>query len=161
MLLHNRNRFTVPQDAKLPRADRERILEVLCRRYVREKQHVMRFSQHAQRIADPRIRRALIRIAAKEQDHVQAIEANIVNLGGELPTVVGFHCSSDHAWEYLRSDLDDERRCLAEIAEDKLAIGGQVPEIIALLACIESDANKHREQIRALLSNEKRRLWAA
>jgi hypothetical protein len=121
----------------------------------------MRFCQHAERLADPRIRRALIRIAAKEQDHVRAVEANIVKLGGALPTVVDFHCSSDNAWEYLRSDLDDERRCIAEIAEDKLAIGCQFPAIIALLDCIESDARKHREQIRALLSNEGRPLWAA
>jgi hypothetical protein len=149
------------QDAKIPRADRERILEVLCRRYVREKQHVMRFCQHAERIADRRIRRALIRIAGREQDHVRAVAATIVKLGGEPPTVFGFHCCSENAWEYLRSDLDDERRCIAEIAEDKLAIGGQFPEIIALLDCIESEANTHREQIRALLSKEARPLWAA
>jgi hypothetical protein len=75
--------------------------------------------------------------------------------------MIDFHCSSDNAWEYLRSDLDDERRCIAEIAEDKRAIGAEFPAIIDLLDRIEADANRHREQIRALLSNEARPLWAA
>lgn len=160
MLLHHKS-VAVRQDPNITIDDRERILAVLSRRYVRERQHVMRFCQHAERIADRPIRRALLSIAAKEEDHVRAIEANILKLGGELPTLVDFHCSSDNAWEYLRSDLDEERRCIEEIAEDKREIGGAFPAIIALLDRIEADASRHREQIRALLSNEARPLWAA
>lgn len=140
---------------------RARALEVLGRRYVREKQHVMRFRQHAERIAYADIRRALLHIAAKEAVHLRALEESIVNLGGKLPAVIDFHCSHDNAWEYLRSDLDEERRCIAEIAEDRLRIDGEFPEIAALLVGIEADAKKHREEIRALLSNENRPLWAA
>ena len=160
MLLHD-NSLAVYQDSNLTTDNRDRILEVLGRRYVRERQHVMRFCQHAERIADDRIRLALLHMAAKEECHVRAIAAHILGLGGALPTMIDFHCSSDNAWEYLRSDLDDERRCLREIAEDKRAIGAEFPAIIALLDRIEADANKHREQIRALLSDEARPLWAA
>lgn len=136
-------------------------LDVLCHRYVREKQHVMRFRQQAERVAYDDIRRALLRIAAKEAVHLRAIEESIINLGGKLPTVIDFHCSHDNAWEYLRSDLDEERRCIAEIAEDKLTIEGEFPEIAALLERIETDAKNHREEIRALLSNDSQPLWAA
>ena len=115
---------------------------MLCHRYVREKQHVMRFRQHAGRIADDQIRWALLRMAAKEADHVRVIEENIVGLGGTPPTVTAFYCSHDNPWEYLRSDLDDERRCIAEIAEDKLAIGAEFPALVALLDRIEADANE-------------------
>ena len=140
---------------------RDSALEVLCHRYVREMQHVMRFRQHAERIADDTIRGALLRIAAREAVLLCAIAENIVNLGGKLPPVVDFHCSHDNAWEYLRSDLDEERRCIGEIEEDKLRIGAAFPEIAALLERIETDAKKHREEIRALLSDETRPLWAA
>jgi hypothetical protein len=78
-----------------------------------------------------------------------------------IPTLIAFHCSHDNAWEYLRSDLDEERRCIGEIEEDKLRIGAAFPGIAALLDRIETDAKKHREEIRALLSNETRPLWAA
>ena len=140
---------------------RDSALEVLCHRYVREMQHVMRFRQHAERIADHTIRGALLRIAAREAVHLRSIEEFIFKLGGIIPTVVDFHCSHDNAWEYLRSDLDEERRCIGEIEEDKLRIGAAFPGIAALLDRIETDAKKHREEIRALLSNETRPLWAA
>ena len=61
----------------------------------------------------------------------------------------------------MRSDLDEERRCIAEIAEDKLTIEGEFPKIAALLEQIETDAKNHREEIRALLSNDSQPLWAA
>jgi len=140
---------------------RHRVLELLCRRYLREKQHVMRFRQHADRIADDEIRRELLCIAAKEEDHVRAIEDRIADLRGQLPRVIEIHCGRENAWAYLRSDLDEERRCIAEIEEDKIGIEGEFPEVAGLLERIETDAKKHREEIRALLSDERRPLWAA
>ena len=154
-------KFLRDQRSIISADDRARALRVLRRRYVRERQHVMRFCQHAARIGDQEIRRVLLDIAAKEEAHVRLIETQILGLGGELPTLVDFHCSTDNLWEYLRSDLDDERRCLTEIAEDRRAIGAGFPAINALLDRIEMDANEHREQIRALLSDEERPLWAA
>jgi hypothetical protein len=161
MLLHNTEIAVHPDPNRVVDDARDRILDVLCHRYVREKQHVMRFRQHAERIADDKIRRALLRMAAKEEGHVDSIAAYIVGFGGKLPTVLDFHCSRDNSWEYLRSDLDDERRCIAEIADDKLTIGADFPPLATLLDRIEADAKKHREEIRALLSDENRPLWAA
>ena len=161
MLLNNAGFAGRPGASYVTGEARHRVLEVLCHRYLREKQHVMRFRQHADRIADDDIRRELIRIAAKEEDHVRAIEDRIADLGGQLPRVIEIHCGRENAWAYLRSDLDEERRCIAEIEEDKIAIAGEFPEVAGLLERIETDAKKHREEIRALLSNETRPQWAA
>jgi len=140
---------------------RERVLDVLCRRYVRETQHVIRFRQHAERITDDEIRRALLDMAAREARHVLAIEENIAALGGQLPPVIDIRCGQGDTWEYLRSDFDDERRCIGEINEEKVRIGTEFPQIIALLDRIESDAQKHREEIRRLFSKKTPPLLAA
>jgi len=130
---------------------RERILEILAHRYVRESQHVMRFRQHANRITDAKTRDALLAIAAQEATHVRWLEEKIVSLGGTLPMVVEVHSSHENAREYLRSDLDDERRCMAEIEDDKESLQSDFPDIVALLDRIESDAEKNWRAIRQLL----------
>ena len=125
--------------------------EVLNHHYVREKQHVLRFTQHAARMQCLKFRAALLGIAAKEEEHAKWIAAKIKALGGELPPVIEFRCTNESNWDYLRCDLDDERRCVAEVEEDKLMIQSQFPDIVALLDLIEADALKHREKIREML----------
>ena len=140
-----RGRDSSPDDA------RERILELLGHRYLRESQHVLRFRQHAERIADRQVRATLLRIAAEEAEHVRWIEERIVSLDGKLPAVIEIHYSHESTWEYLRSDLDEERRCEAEIEDDKENLQSDFPDIVALLDRIEADAEKNRQEIRALL----------
>jgi rubrerythrin len=130
---------------------RERILEVLGHRYVRESQHVMRFRQHAARIADSQVHEALLRMAAEEAEHVRWIEEKIASLGGKLPVVIEVHYSHENVWEYLRSDLDDERRCMAEIEDDKENLQSEFPDIVRMLDRIEADAEKNWQEIRSLL----------
>jgi rubrerythrin len=125
--------------------------EVLRRRYVREKQHVMRFRQHADRMQCLKFRAALLAIATKEEEHANWIAAKIKALGGELPSVIEVRCTNESNWDYLRSDLDEERRCVAEVEEDKQVIRSRFPDIVALLDLIEEDALKHREKIREML----------
>ena len=145
-----------------PDHGRDLAIEVLSHRYVREKQHVMRFRQHAERMQCPKFREALLRIAAKEQEHAKWIAAKIKALGGELPPVIEVRCTNESNWDYLRSDLDDERRCVAEVEEDMLTIQSQFPDIVALLGLIEDDALKHREEIREMLrQSEPQTLWPA
>ena len=151
-MLLNMNWLAYPRGGNNSKDDaRDRILEVLGHRYVRESQHVMRFRQHAERIADPKVRETLLRIAAKEAEHVRWIEERITAFGGELPTVVDFRCSHEDAWGYLRSDLDEERRCVAEIEDDKENLQSDFPDIVRLLNRIEADAEKNWQEIRALL----------
>ena len=141
---------------------RDTAIEVLSHRYVREKQHVMRFRQHAERIKCLKSREALLRIAAKEDEHAKWIAAKIKTLGGEPPAVIEVHCTNESTWDYLRSDLDDERRCVDEVEEEKLLIQARYPDIAALLELIEDDAMKHREEIREMLKESKPpTLWPA
>ena len=141
---------------------RDTAIEVLSHRYVREKQHGMRFRQHAERIKCPKTREALLRIAAKEDEHAKWIAAKIKTFGGEPPAVIEVHCTNESTWDYLRSDLDEERRCVDEVEEEKLVIQSQFPDIVALLELIEDDAMKHRDEIREMLrQNEPQTLWLA
>jgi rubrerythrin len=137
-------------------------IRVLRRRYVREKQHVMRFRQHAERMECEKFRAALLRIAAKEDEHVKWIAVKIKALGGELPAVIEVHCTNESSWDYLRSDFDDERRCVEEVEEEKPVIQSQYPDIAALLELIENDAVMHRQEIREMLrQSEPQTLWPA
>jgi len=62
------------------------VLEFLRHRYVREKQHAMRYRQHAERI-DPQFRDTLIRMAAEEEQHAASIGARIRDLGESFQTL--------------------------------------------------------------------------
>ena len=59
------------------------VLSVLRHRYVREKQHAMRYRQHAERMSYPQFRDALLGIAAEEELHAQWLAAKILDLEGK------------------------------------------------------------------------------
>jgi rubrerythrin len=60
---------------------REALLNLLRHRYVRERQHAMRYRQHAERMSYPQFRDVLLSIAAEEELHAQWVGAKIVDLG--------------------------------------------------------------------------------
>lgn len=139
----------------------DKVLAILCRHYVREKQHVMRFTHHAEHIREPEIRRILLKIAAREAEHANWLAVKITALGGRPPEVMSIRYSSENVWSYLRSDLDEEHRCLEEVAEDRATLGDGFPDIAAILERIEVDAKKHRKELRALFENDAMTPWAA
>jgi rubrerythrin len=142
--------------------ERDTAIEVLSHRYVRETQHVMRFRQHAEKMECAKFREALLRIAVQEEEHAKWIAAKINALGGEIPPVINVRCTNESSWNYLRGDLDDERRCIEEVEEEKLLIQAEFPDIVALFELIEDDAMKHREEIREMLrQSEPQTLWPA
>jgi hypothetical protein len=65
----------------------EKALEVLVRRYVEEKQHIARFTQHAQHMQYSQFRHKLLAIAAAETEHADCLAEKIISLGGRLPDV--------------------------------------------------------------------------
>ena len=139
----------------------DKVLAMLCRHYAREKQHVMRFHHHAEHIRDAEIRRALLKIAAREAEHASSLGEKILALGGTLPEVMNIRYSQENTWSYLRSDLDEEHRCLEEVAEDKASLGDSFPDIADILERIELDAQRHREQLRKLFESDVMTPWAA
>ena len=60
---------------------REALLDLLRHRYVREKQHAMRYRQHAERMSYPQFRDVLLSIAAEEELHAQWVAPNLWTWG--------------------------------------------------------------------------------
>lgn len=134
-------------------AGRDAVLSVLRHRYVREKQHAMRYRQHAERMSYPQFRNALLSIAAEEELHAQWLAAKILDLGEKLPDVIPIRVPREqNSWFYLRTDLEEERRCCGELQNDLSAINDDFPETAALLKIIENDGKRHRAEIRDMLA---------
>ena len=131
---------------------REAVLDLLRHRYVREKQHAMRYRQHAERI-HPRFRATLIDMAAEEERHAASVGAKISDLGERPPEVIPIHVAKEeNSWSYLRTDLEEEQRCAGESSELP-AIQGEFPEIAALLERIDHDSRRHRAKLRDMLAS--------
>ena len=129
------------------------VLEVLCHRYVRERQHAMRYVQHAEKMIYPQFRDALGRLAAEEEKHAKLIAAEIKKLGGKLPEVISIHVAHEpNSWYYLRTDLEEEQRCAGELEADLPTLRADYPDIAELLDRIESDGKRHRAKIRDMLA---------
>ena len=132
---------------------RAALLKVLRHRYVREKQHAMRYRQHGERMHYPQFRDDLLGLAAEEEKHAEAIGAKIEDLGEKLPSVAPIYFANEqNSWFYLRTDLEEEQRCAGELENALPALRGEFPEITELLERIDSDGRRHRAQIRDMLA---------
>lgn len=132
---------------------RAAMLNALRHRYVREKQHGMRYRQHAERMHYPQFRDTLLGLAGEEEQHAESIGAKIRDLGEKLPSVIPIHVAKEpNSWSYLRTDLEEEQRCAGELKDDLPGLGREFPDIAELLGRIESNGKRHRAQIRAMLA---------
>lgn len=128
-------------------------LELLRHCYARERQHAMRYRQHAERMRYTQFREALIRLAQAEDEHAAAVARQIEALGGALPDVIPIHVAREqNSWRYPRTDLEEEQRCTGEIEADASAISAEFPEVAELLRRIERDARGHRARLRNMLA---------
>lgn len=132
-------------------ARREQVVEVLQHRYMREKQHAMRYAQHAEKMPYPQFKEELLRIAAEEEKHAAMIAEKLRGLGGEVPPVVPVRISAENSWQYLRTDLAEEQRCAGELALALPHLTGEYDDVLKMLEQIESDAKRHRAQLRDML----------
>jgi rubrerythrin len=137
------------------RADMARatVLEVLRHLYVREKQHAMRYGQHAEKMLYPQFHDGLSKLASEEDKHAQLIAAKIEDLGGELPEVIPIKVAHEpNSWSYLRTDLEEEQRCAGELVGDPAVLGGEFGEVAELLDQIDKDGRRHRAELRDMLA---------
>ncbi len=74
---------------------RAAMLNVLRHRYLREKQHGMRYRQHAERMRYPQFRDMLLGLAGEEERHAEMIGAKIRDLGEKLPNVIPIHVAKE------------------------------------------------------------------
>ena len=129
------------------------VLDILRHRYVREKQHAMRYRQHADKMCYPQFRAALTDIAGEEEKHAESIGAKIKDLGEKLPEVIPIHIAKEpNSWYYLRTDLEEEQRCAGELSNNLPELRGSFPEIAELLQSIDKDGKRHRAQLRDMLA---------
>jgi rubrerythrin len=129
------------------------VVEILCRRYMREKQHAMRYRQHGQRMHYPQFRDTLVRLAAEEEKHASMIAKKIKALGAALPDVIPIHVPQEtNSWHYLRTDLEEEQRCAGELHEVLPGLSREFPDVVELIERIEDDGKKHRAQLREMLA---------
>jgi rubrerythrin len=127
------------------------LVNILRQRYVDEKQHAARLNQHAEKMRYPQFREALRRIAADESKHADWIAKKIQALGGMLPPVTEVRSQQKNSWQCLLEDLEEERRCSADLEDDMLAIRSDYPDVDELLGRIDEEERKHCDEIREML----------
>jgi rubrerythrin len=129
----------------------DRALGILRRRYIDERRQAARLSQHAEKMRYPQFSEALRRIAAEESQHADCIAEKIAALGGQVPSVSEVPREEKNSWRYLLEDLEEERRCVAELEEELLAVEAGYPDVGELLRHIAEQEWQHRNEIRAML----------
>jgi rubrerythrin len=135
---------------------------ILRSRYADEKQHAARFVQHAHKMQYPQFRDALLRIAADESKHADWIAEKLNELGESLPATETISAVQKNSWRYLLDDLEEERRCAADLETDILSIESDYPDVAELLRQIDQEERQHRGEIREMLMrSDPQALWPA
>lgn len=128
-----------------------KVLSILRSHYSDERERAARFTQHAQKMQDPQIREALLRIAADKSRHGDWIAEKITEIGGSLPPERTISSTERNSWQYLLDDLEVERQCSAKLETDMLTIASDYPELVEILQRIDGEKHKHRDEIRKML----------
>ena len=129
----------------------QRLLEILCAEYASEVQMGNLFREHAQKMHYPHFRERLLRIAAAEEKHAEWLREKIFGLQGTLPEVSLTETTGKNTWECLLMDLEEERRCVADLEDRLLKVEPMDPEIALGLRQIQEEEKHHRDEIRDLL----------
>jgi bacterioferritin (cytochrome b1) len=126
-------------------------LEVLTRRYIEEKQHIARFTAHAQRMRYPQFRDKLLAIAATETKHADWLAEKITALGGRLPDVPAASMAKRNSWRYMLDDLAEEQLCADELFEEARELRDSLPSVSELLERIYQDESAYQGELRKML----------
>jgi rubrerythrin len=139
-----------------------RVLEILRNRYIEERRREIMFTQHAHKMQYPQFRDELLSIAAEEAKHAGWLAEKIKLLGGKLPDVPKVAQAEENSWRYLLNDLEEERRCSADLLEQLRTVEPDLPEVAEVLRRIYEDGAKHRDALRAMLMrSDPQALWPA
>ncbi|HTM08699.1 MAG TPA: ferritin-like domain-containing protein [Verrucomicrobiae bacterium] len=129
---------------------RQAAIGILRRQYAEEIQSIIRLQRHAAHARYSQFTEGLRKIAKEEQRHAQLIVQRIHALGGKVPKVSGGSADASSGWRALSADLDAEKRCCAELAEE-LAIARDLDDDTRiLLDRILQQEKKHLHDISAM-----------
>ena len=127
-------------------------LGILRSRYADEKQHAARFAQHAQKMQYPQFRDTLIRIAVDESKHADWIANKLKELGELLPPTPTTSTIEKNSWQYLLDDLEEERRCAADLETDMLTIESDYPDTFRPKDLLDASLRRHFLRVVAKLT---------
>jgi rubrerythrin len=126
-------------------------IEILGRLYIEESQHATRFTQQAQKMRYPQFRAKLLEIAADESRHAAWIAEKINLLGGSPPAAPPTDAEEGNTWQFMLDDLEEHRKCAAELLEEILRLRPDLPGIADMLQRIYDEGAKHRHELREIL----------
>jgi len=124
---------------------------ILSRCYEQERQHVLRFRRHAEKMHYPQFRQTLARIAAEADKHADLLAEKIKSFGVRVPEVMQTPVGSGNSWSLLLQDLEEERRSAERLYDQMRDIGADFPDILEILHRIDQDNREHRAAIREIL----------
>jgi len=126
-------------------------VEILGRLYIEESQHATRFTQQAQKMRYPQFRAKLLEIAADESRHAAWIAEKINLLGGSPPALPRTEFEEGNSWQLMLDDLEEHRKCAAELLEQIRHFRPDLPGIADMLQRIYDEGAKHRHDLREML----------
>ena len=128
--------------------DRDQVtIEVLRQRYVDELQGISQLTQHAHKMHYPQFCRKLLDIAADKSKHAGWIGERLIALGAKLPEVIERHSTGENSWQYLLTDLAEEKRSADRLPEQIWRIESDHPEVSQLLQRIFDAETIYRQDI--------------
>jgi bacterioferritin (cytochrome b1) len=130
---------------------RQNALKILTERYTEASRHAQQLSDHAEHMQYPQFRNKLRAIAENESRHAQWIAEKIRSLGGLPPEVQKVSFADKNSWEYLRADLEEHRKCTAELLLQVYSLRADFPEVADTLQRIYDEGVSHRDEIREML----------
>ena len=132
--------------------DRDRVaIEILCQRYIDQRQRESQLTEHADKMHYPQFRKKLLQIAADKSKHAEWIAEKIATLAGKLPEVPERRSMDENSWQHLLTALEEENRAADHLPEQIWSIESGHPDITAVLQRIYKEEKKYRGEIREML----------
>jgi bacterioferritin (cytochrome b1) len=126
-------------------------IEILCQRYIDQRQRESQLTRHADKMHYPQYREKLLQIAADKRKHAESIGEKIIALGGKLPEVPERGSTNINSWQYLQTDLAEEIRCADRLPEQMWRLEPEHPDISNFLQRIAEAEKPHRRVINDML----------
>jgi bacterioferritin (cytochrome b1) len=126
-------------------------IEILCQRYIDQRQRESQLTRHADKMHYPQYREKLLQIAADKSKHAESIGEKIIALGGKLPEVPERGSTNINSWQYLQLDLAEEKRCADRLPGQIWRLEPDHPDISNFLQRIAEAEKPHRQVINDML----------
>lgn len=129
---------------------RRRVIDILTHQYTEEMETMLRLQWHAEQVRYSHFSKRLLSIAKEEQRHAQWVARRIRELGGEVPKISIQPEAASSGWQALSRDVEAEKRCCADLAEDLATAKDLDPDTAQVLDRILKEEKTHLQAINAM-----------